>query len=568
MRPSELEKELERLEQKYIRKRNQVPFTKKYINEIITAAAVVGAGMIFCSGLYFGSQFIPVNTPEPTLQPTLQPTPTEFVYEGDVLPAFQPMPEMRYQVVSIESVSELSHPDNKLGGPLGIIEFNSIPFVNGWQATTQCSHFPDFSEYIVLPVSIENPQNVYVWLQAGYGLERYTGKQVGSIVLGFESAAVLQHDLYLDVNIRDWKKGKNLIEIAIPDDELYNRLTSVEIHDFSNTTTGSVDPCVHLLAATVGHYVQEIAEPADAILLEQPPIAEQPTQPQAAQSPQPTPQPFVQLWNQNLTWRSRIGQGYSETETLRPGEVLYVSAGEIRVGNQNCYRSEDQLCVYIKEAKGNETVVIENLIPGHSWIAVAEAGAYTALRDRTPTFWLSPNCGDGCDVARVVMERSEGSVEKFLVYPNGDTHFLGKTNQPNLETYVSGIHYPEEQSIVYTGWKRAMQAQQPNQAVTLEQGDVLYISATQFEVDGVGCYGKYPIVCVYMREATGKETLTLENLVPGQTWIAVTDMSIYEVYESRKPAFWIAPNCGHGCSQAIIHAVKADGTTENFTLYR
>jgi hypothetical protein len=136
----------------------------------------------------------------------------------------------------------------------------------------------------------------------------------------------------------------------------------------------------------------------------------------------------------------------------------------------------------------------------------------------------------------------------------GTAYFLGNSGLLPLEKPVQSVQTPEEQSLVYIGREIARQAQYSTEHVNLEPGDVLLVSTTQFKADDIECIGKSLEVCVYIKEAETQATVTLENIIPEQTWIAVGDhSSLDEVYRSRLPAYRNSPNCGTGCKMAKIH---------------
>jgi hypothetical protein len=190
-----------------------------------------------------------------------------------------------FAVISVSSNSEQSAPYVNLG-----LEISSrksllnIPFETGWTSTTQCSHVPERPTTLQYNVDIPRPTNVYLLLQGGWALQEYNGKEVGYVLLGFSGGANNKTSLALGFNFRDWSvdkpnavttassptlreawqgiapdgaKGRfDILTIEIPSPLTQSRLTSVQIVDTSTTTTGSVNPCIHLTGITVKYFRQ------------------------------------------------------------------------------------------------------------------------------------------------------------------------------------------------------------------------------------------------------------------------------------------------------------------------
>jgi len=190
-----------------------------------------------------------------------------------------------FAVISVSSNSEQSAPYVNLG-----LEISSrklllnIPFETGWTSTTQCSHVPERPTTLQYNVDIPRPTNVYLLLQGGWALQEYNGKEVGYVLLGFSGGANHKTSLVLGFNFRDWSvdkpnavttassptlreawqgiapdgaKGRfDILTIEIPGPLTQSRLTSVQIVDTSTTTTGSVNPCIHLTGITVKYFRQ------------------------------------------------------------------------------------------------------------------------------------------------------------------------------------------------------------------------------------------------------------------------------------------------------------------------
>jgi hypothetical protein len=99
----------------------------------------------------------------------------------------------------------------------------------------------------------------------------------------------------------------------------------------------------------------------------------------------------------------------------------------------------------------------------------------------------------------------------------------------------------------------------------LQKGDILYLSGSHYRVGGTVCENNSQsgVLCVYLHEAAGDETVTIDNLVSGHAWLGITeDTTIEDALLDREPYFWNGSNCGDTCTLVKIYAHKADGTTK------
>lgn len=200
-------------------------------------------------------------------QESIPPSPTPTLVE-------------KYQVLSLEPYSELSAPEINLGLAPGQYSTSDIPFEVGWKTSTQCSHIPERPQSIVIETNLPNPKYAYFLLQAGWAWERYRDKKIGEIVFHFSDNSISTNSLTLGYNIRDWSRdndpsvitlvfspdvksawegnapdgrlgGIDMLTIRIPTDKGHLKLTGVELIDSSEIVLGDVDPCIHLVAATI-----------------------------------------------------------------------------------------------------------------------------------------------------------------------------------------------------------------------------------------------------------------------------------------------------------------------------
>jgi len=229
--------------------------------------AVLAVGTLFAGVIGFGQsiyEFLTENVPPlPIISfPTQQPTP-------------------EYINVSLKAYSELTEAETNLGLAPGLNYLLDIPFETGWKASTQCSHLQNQPETFELPTNINSPTEVYLLIQAGWGLVQYNGLQIGFVRLGFSDGSTTDTPLTLGENIRDWAwessaavrtvsssssrpawtgyapdgtpGGMDILTIDIPSNKQNLDLTSILISDISQVTAGNVNPCIHVVALTVLH---------------------------------------------------------------------------------------------------------------------------------------------------------------------------------------------------------------------------------------------------------------------------------------------------------------------------
>ncbi len=101
----------------------------------------------------------------------------------------------------------------------------------------------------------------------------------------------------------------------------------------------------------------------------------------------------------------------------------------------------------------------------------------------------------------------------------------------------------------------------------LKAGEVLILTGGSFQYNNYECGGIASQLCVLAIKATKDEEITIDNLVPKNNWLAVSrSVSPDEAVSNVQSQFWLAPNCGSGCSKATV-AVYTDLTqTKTFQL--
>jgi hypothetical protein len=88
------------------------------------------------------------------------------------------------------------------------------------------------------------------------------------------------------------------------------------------------------------------------------------------------------------------------------GQMVFLSGGQLLINDKYCGGDARQICILIFEASKLQTVVVDALIPGNNYVGITDT--YTpeqALSIKTPAFWKSPNCINGCGKATVLFFR-------------------------------------------------------------------------------------------------------------------------------------------------------------------
>lgn len=189
-----------------------------------------------------------------------------------------------FTLVSLQGVAQNQVPEkNGLGLEPGKQNLLDIPFETGWTMTTQNSDHPDYPASVSLDVNISHPKSIYMLIQAGWAYAEFKDKQIAILSLRFANGSVREVPLVLGENIRDWSRddssavgtvtspmvreawqgtapppdgrrgGIDLLTIDLSPEETGSTLVGITIDDTTETTAGSVNPAVHLLALTVQH---------------------------------------------------------------------------------------------------------------------------------------------------------------------------------------------------------------------------------------------------------------------------------------------------------------------------
>jgi len=95
----------------------------------------------------------------------------------------------------------------------------------------------------------------------------------------------------------------------------------------------------------------------------------------------------------------------------------------------------------------------------------------------------------------------------------------------------------------------------------LQKDDVLILTGGSFQYQNDVCAGDGAKICVLVIKATQDLTVDITDLVPENNWIGVSStITSEQAIDSVTDEFWVAPNCGLGCSAALVY------TYTDFTL--
>ncbi len=87
----------------------------------------------------------------------------------------------------------------------------------------------------------------------------------------------------------------------------------------------------------------------------------------------------------------------------------------------------------------------------------------------------------------------------------------------------------------------------------LSGGQILLLGGGQFQIGDVFCGGDAQRICILIYQASTRQTVTINALVPRQNYVSVTEsLSADEALEDKEPLFWIPPNCVSGCQRATV----------------
>lgn len=267
-----------------------------------------------------------------------------------------------------------------------------IPLEFKYEIFTQNEGSPESPDTLFIPASAQNPLAAYFLIQADWGYIRYSGKQIGKLLINFDDGQIYEYPLVMGVNIRDWKRGAapeavttissedivlewigtapggteggmDLLKVSIPQEFQSRKINSIEIVDTSLETTGEINGGIRILAASIE--IQDSSQGAWEYQVEQIPAS-----------------------GTSLEW------------FLHANEVLILTGGSYKYQSNVCSGNGFKICVLVIKATRDSTVIIENLVSKNNWLAmsttVTPEEAIASVQDE---FWISPNCGSGCSSA-------------------------------------------------------------------------------------------------------------------------------------------------------------------------
>jgi hypothetical protein len=213
------------------------------------------------------------RTRVPTNEPG--PTPTAKLVEPTRTPIIVPSPTpepLGYNIVSLSPYANAEIDEFSLKDFNRIKNFE-VPFEVGLRCATESRFYAGLPTVIDIPVTIEQPKEIYFLIGVGWGYKEFEDEVIGDIELSFDSDDKILVELRLGDNIRDiarvaekvsnltdhyarqvWEEGVwnvDMLTIPIPEDLQEQTLTSIVIEDISEQTVENLDPSIYLYGITV-----------------------------------------------------------------------------------------------------------------------------------------------------------------------------------------------------------------------------------------------------------------------------------------------------------------------------
>lgn len=105
------------------------------------------------------------------------------------------------------------------------------------------------------------------------------------------------------------------------------------------------------------------------------------------------------------------------SQALTPNQVMFVSSGQLQIGDAYCGEHPDQICVLLYQATRPQTVTVESLDPQHYFVEVIDAlSPQEILDNKLSDFWQPPNCSSGCKFATFLMFKDEQLIRQDAIY--------------------------------------------------------------------------------------------------------------------------------------------------------
>jgi hypothetical protein len=110
----------------------------------------------------------------------------------------------------------------------------------------------------------------------------------------------------------------------------------------------------------------------------------------------------------DATIRNTVGssteKGTFFTQELNSNQVMFVSSGQLQVGDAYCGGPSDQICILLYQATSPLSVTVESLDPQHYFVKVIDnLTPQEVLNNELAAFWEPPNCINGCLSATYLM---------------------------------------------------------------------------------------------------------------------------------------------------------------------
>jgi hypothetical protein len=94
-------------------------------------------------------------------------------------------------------------------------------------------------------------------------------------------------------------------------------------------------------------------------------------------------------------------------------------------------------------------------------------------------------------------------------------------------------------------------------SIDLLPEQTLLFTGGEFQYQNMFCGGGASNICILVYKATKPQTVKLTKLYPASNYAGVSDTYTPEQALTQKvPQFWQSPNCGEGCTTAVVHYIE------------
>jgi hypothetical protein len=105
------------------------------------------------------------------------------------------------------------------------------------------------------------------------------------------------------------------------------------------------------------------------------------------------------------------------SQALTPNQVMFVSSGQLQIGDVYCGDHAEQICVLLYQATRPQTITVESLDPQHYFVEVKDdLSPQEILDNKLSSFWQPPNCSSGCQFATFLMFKDEQLIRQDAIY--------------------------------------------------------------------------------------------------------------------------------------------------------